>query len=57
MDDLRIIVAEQTFEEAGEDVFLLKKLNGRFLLRPANPHFQPDPACLAWHRKRHGFEI
>lgn len=55
-DELRVIVAAQLFEEAGEDAYLLKKLAGRELLHPTNPHFWPDPACLAWHRKQHGFE-
>lgn len=55
-DDLRVIVAEHLFEEAGDDAYLLKKLAGRELLRPANPHFNPDPTCLAWHRRQHGFE-
>jgi putative restriction endonuclease len=54
--DLRVIVAADRFDEAGEEAYLLKKLTGRELLRPANPHFWPDPACLAWHRKHHGFE-
>ncbi|MBI3757329.1 MAG: HNH endonuclease [Deltaproteobacteria bacterium] len=55
-DDLRVIVAADHFDEAGEEAYLLKKLAGRELLRPANSHFLPDPACLAWHRQRHGFE-
>jgi putative restriction endonuclease len=56
-NDLRVTVAEQRFEEAGEDAYLLKKLAGREVLRPANPHFWPDPACLAWHRRHHKFEV
>ncbi|MGE0680882.1 MAG: HNH endonuclease [Candidatus Binatia bacterium] len=55
-DDLRVVVAADHFDEAGEETYLLKKLAGRELLRPVNSHFLPDPACLAWHRKRHGFE-
>lgn len=55
-NDLRVIVAADLFDEAGEEAYLLKKLAGRQLLRPANSHFLPDPACLTWHRKRHGFE-
>jgi putative restriction endonuclease len=55
-DDLRVIVAADHFDEAGEEAYLLKKLAGHELLRPANSHFLPDPACLAWHRKHHGFE-
>ncbi len=55
-NDLQVIVAEQRFEEAGEDAYLLKKLAGRDLLRPANPHFWPDPTCLSWHRRHHKFE-
>jgi putative restriction endonuclease len=55
-DDLRVLVAADRFDEAGEEAYLLKKLAGRELLRPANSHFLPDPSCLAWHRKRHGFE-
>ena len=55
-NEFRVIVAEQLFDEAGEDGNLLKKLAGRELLRPANPHFWPDPANLAWHRKQHGIE-
>jgi len=51
-----VIVAEQRFEEAGEDAYLLKKLAGRELLRPTNSHFWPDPTCLAWHRRHHKFE-
>ena len=54
--DLRVIVAEERFEEAGEDAYLLKNLAGRELLHPANPHFWPDSACLAWHRRYHRFE-
>jgi len=54
-DDLRVVVAEHRFEEAGEEAYLLKKMAGRELLRPSNPHFSPDRACLAWHRK-HKFE-
>jgi putative restriction endonuclease len=55
-NELRVIVAADHFDEAGEEAYLLKKLAGRELLRPANSHFLPDPACLAWHRKHHGFE-
>ncbi len=55
-NDLRVIVAADRFEEAGEDAYLLKKLAGRELLCPANSHFWPDPTCLAWHRKHHGLE-
>jgi putative restriction endonuclease len=54
--DLRVIVAERRFEEAGDDAYLLKKLSGRELLRPTNPHFWPDPRSLAWHRYYHKFE-
>ncbi|HSB80547.1 MAG TPA: HNH endonuclease [Candidatus Methylomirabilis sp.] len=54
--DLRVIVAGHRFEEAGEDAYLLKKLAGRELLRPANPHFLPDPTCLDWHRRYHKFD-
>jgi putative restriction endonuclease len=54
--DFRVIVAEQRFEEAGEDTYLIKKLAGRELLHPANPHFWPDSTCLDWHRRYHKFE-
>ena len=26
------------------------------LIRPKRPEHQPHPACLSWHRQRHGFE-
>ena len=55
-DELRVIVAEQLFEEAGEDAYLLKKLAGRELLHPTNPHFWPDPSLPGLDRKQHGFE-
>ena len=54
--DLRVIVAASRFEEAGEEAYLLKKLAGRELLRPANAHFIPDQHCLAWHRHYHKLE-
>lgn len=54
--DLKVIVAEHRFDEAGEDTYLLKKMAGRELLQPVNPHFLPDQRCLAWHRHRHKFE-
>jgi putative restriction endonuclease len=55
-DDLRVLVATDRFDEAGEEAYLLKKLAGRELLRPANSHFLPDPSYSAWHRTHHGFE-
>lgn len=55
-NDLRVIVAERLFEEAGEEAYLLKKMAGRQLLRPANLHFLPDPQSLTWHRQHHKFE-
>ena len=55
-NDLRVIVAEHRFEEVGEEAYLLKKMAGREMLRPANFHFLPDPQSLAWHRKHHKFE-
>jgi putative restriction endonuclease len=55
-DNLRVIVADHRFDEAGEQAYLLKQMAGRELLRPANPHFLPDPQCLAWHRQQHKFE-
>ena len=55
-NDLRVLVATDRFDEAGEETYLLKRLAGRELLRPVNSHFFPDPTCLAWHRKHHGFE-
>lgn len=54
--DLRIVVAESRFEEAGEEAFLLKKMAGRDLLRPVNDQYLPDQQCLAWHRRRHRFD-
>ncbi|MFH1043746.1 MAG: HNH endonuclease [Pseudomonadota bacterium] len=54
--DLRVIVAEHRFEEVGEEAYLLKKMAGREMLRPANLHFLPDPQSLAWHRQHHKFE-
>lgn len=54
--DLRVIVAADRFEEMGEEAYLLKKMVGRELLRPTDPRFWPDPACLAWHRRYHGYE-
>jgi putative restriction endonuclease len=50
-----VIVAEQRFDEAGEDAYLLKRMAGRELLRPTHPHFQAAPECLAWHRHQHKF--
>ena len=55
-NDLRVIVAEHRFEEVGEEAYLLKKMAGREMLRPANLHFLPDPQSLAWHREHHKFE-
>lgn len=55
-NDLRVIVAEHLFDEAGEEAYLLKKMAGRKLLRPANLHFLPDPQSLTWHRQHHKFE-
>ncbi len=54
-NDLRVIVAEHRFEEAGEEAFLLKKMAGCELHRPDNPHFLPDPESLDWHRQHHKF--
>jgi putative restriction endonuclease len=51
----RVIVAEHRFEEAG-DAYLLKKMAGRELRRPANRHSLPDPQCLEWHRSHHKLE-
>jgi hypothetical protein len=53
---LKVIIAEHRFDEAGEDTYLLKKMAGRELLQPVNPHFLPDQQCLAWHRRHHTFE-
>lgn len=55
-DSLRVIVAENRFEEAGEQAYLLKRMVGREILLPVNPHFLPDPQSLAWHRRHHNFE-
>jgi len=55
-DDLTILVASHRFDEAGPDSYLLKRMAGTPLLRPAKAHQLPDPSALAWHRKRHGFE-
>ena len=54
--ELRIIVADDRFEEIGDEAYLLKKMAGRELLRPLSAHFLPDPECLAWHRRHHKFE-
>lgn len=54
--DLRIIVAEDRFEEVGDEAYLLKKMAGRELLRPADAQFLPDPQSLEWHRRHHKFE-
>lgn len=54
--DFRVLVAEHRFDEAGDGAYLLKKMAGRELLRPSNPHFLPDPQCLEWHRRHHKFE-
>jgi putative restriction endonuclease len=54
--NLQIIVDESRFEEVGEEAYLLKKMAGRELLRPANALFLPDQPSLAWHRRHHGFE-
>ncbi len=54
--DLRIIVAQSRFEEAGEEAYLLKKMAGRELLRPVDDHYLPDQQCLAWHRRQHKFD-
>lgn len=55
-NDFRVIVAEQRFDEAGDEAYLLKKMAGRELLRPEAPHFVPDLQCLEWHRRHHKFE-
>lgn len=54
--DFRVLVAADCFEEAGEEALLLKRMAGRELLRPANPHFLPDQESLVWHRRQHKFE-
>ncbi len=53
--DFQVIVDESRFEEVGDDAYLLKKMAGRQLLRPANALFHPDQSSLAWHRGHHGF--
>jgi len=55
-NDFRVIVAEQRFDEAGDEAYLLKKMAGRELLRSEAPHFVPDLQCLEWHRRHHKFE-
>lgn len=55
-NDLRVIVAERRFEEVGEEAYLLKKMAGREVVRPANLHFLPDPQSLTWHRQHHKLE-
>ena len=54
-DDFRVLVAKDSFDEAGEDAYMLKSLAGSELLKPTNQHFLPDRQSLAWHRRHHKF--
>lgn len=55
-DDYRVLTDAKRFDESGLDALLLTtKANTRIFL-PADRHYWPDKAHLAWHRKHHGFE-
>jgi putative restriction endonuclease len=55
-DDYRVLIDRKRFDESGaNDLLLSPKANTRILL-PADRHYWPDKAHLAWHRKRHNFE-
>ncbi|MCE5278712.1 MAG: HNH endonuclease [Planctomycetaceae bacterium] len=54
--DMRVIVAQARFDEAGEEAYLLKPMAGREILLPDNPYLRPDLDCLRWHRTHHKFE-
>jgi hypothetical protein len=43
--------------EAGESVQLLKLRAGQPIHLPQHLRYRPDPACLRWHRERHGFSL
>jgi putative restriction endonuclease len=55
-DDFKVLIASHRFEEAGPEAHLLKRMEGTELLRSFDPRFSPDPTCLAWHRRCHGFK-
>jgi len=56
-NEYRVLVAVKRFDESGAEALLLSfKANSRILL-PTDPNYWPDKARLAWHRKRHGFEL
>jgi putative restriction endonuclease len=56
-DDYRVIIDRKRFDESGaEELLLSHKANTRILL-PADRHYWPDKAHLAWHRKYHAFEV
>lgn len=54
-DDFRVLVAADSFEEAGESELLLKHWADSEILLPRNQGMWPDHSCLYWHRKKHGF--
>jgi len=56
-DDYRVLTDRKRFDESGAEQLLLSpKANTRILL-PADRHYWPDRAHLAWHRKYHGFPL
>lgn len=54
-DECHVLVAANRFEESGEPAQLLKPRTGQKIHLPRNTLFHPEPACLRWHRERHGF--
>jgi putative restriction endonuclease len=49
-DDYKVIVATARFDEAGDNAYLLKRMDGRQINLPGNRNYWPDKTHLAWHR-------
>lgn len=56
-DDYRVIIDPTRFDESGVNELLLSPKTNEQVILPADRNYWPDKAHLAWHRKRHGFEL
>lgn len=49
-DNYKVLVAQNRFDESGNEAMLLKPLAGHRVLLPTNPQLWPDKKHLHWHR-------
>lgn len=50
-ENYRVIVAANRFDEAGDTMFLLKRIAGRQIQLPSKRDYWPEKTHLAWHRE------